>query len=146
MGAIGDPTKAERRVGAEGVPGCLGGVRTRGQEETVPYKLYAYWSAPKAEDVEEFERYYADTHVPRAAAVPNLVALNTTRTKDGFEGGATDHYRVAEMVFDSAAAMAESEASEEWATMRACSGDIIERFGVTLTVESGELVEGPGTA
>jgi uncharacterized protein (TIGR02118 family) len=124
----------------------LGGVRTRGQEEDVAYKLYAYWSAPKAEDVDEFERYYADTHVPRAAAVPKLVALNTTRTKEGFEGGATDHYRVAEMVFDSAAAMAESEASEEWATMRACSGDIIERFGVTLTVESGELVEGPGNA
>jgi uncharacterized protein (TIGR02118 family) len=112
----------------------------------VAYKLYAYWSAPKPEDVEEFERYYADTHVPRASAVPNLVALNTTRTKDGFEGGATDHYRVAEMVFDSAAAMAESEGSEEWATMRACSGDIIERFGVTLTVESGIVDEGVGTA
>ena len=106
------------------------------------YKLYAYWSAPKPEDVEEFERYYAETHVPRASAVPNLVAINTTRTKDGFEGGATDHYRVAEMVFDSSEAMAESEASEEWATMRACSGDIIERFGVELRVESGEVVEG----
>jgi uncharacterized protein (TIGR02118 family) len=112
----------------------------------VAYKLYAYWSAPKPEDIDEFERYYAETHVPRASAVPNLVAINTTRTKDGFEGGATDHYRVAEMVFDSAEAMAESEGSEEWATMRACSGDIIERFGVTLTVESGEIVEGTGTA
>lgn len=110
----------------------------------MPYKLYAYWSAPKPEDVEEFERYYAETHVPRAAAVPNLVAINTTRTEDGFEGGETDHYRVAEMVFDSAAAMAESESSEAWATMRACSGHIIERFGVTLSVESGEVVEGQG--
>ena len=112
----------------------------------MPYKLYAYWSAPKDEDVEAFEEYYAATHVPRAAAVPNLVAINLTRTKDGFEGGATDHYRVAEMVFDSAEAMAESEGSEEWATMRGCSGDIIERFGVTLTVESGDVVEGTGTA
>lgn len=112
----------------------------------MPYKLYAYWSAPKPEDVEEFERYYAETHVPRAAAVPNLVAINTTRTEDGFEGGETDHYRVAELVFDSAEAMAESEGSEAWATMRACSGDIIERFGMTLTVESGEVVEGRGTA
>jgi uncharacterized protein (TIGR02118 family) len=112
----------------------------------VAYKLYAYWSAPKPEDVEAFEEYYAATHVPRAAAVPNLVAINLTRTKDGFEGGPTDHYRVAEMVFDSAAAMAESEGSDEWATMRGCSGDIIERFGVTLTVESGDVVEGTGTA
>jgi len=112
----------------------------------VPYKLYAYWSAPKPEDVEEFERYYAETHVPRAAAVPNLVGINLTRTKDGFEGGETEHYRVAEMIFDSAEAMAESEGSEAWATMRGCSGDIIERFGVTLTVESGDVVEGKGTA
>ena len=112
----------------------------------MPYKLYAYWSAPKPEDVEEFEAYYASTHVPRAAAVPHLKELNLTRTADGFEGGATDHYRVAEMVFDSPEAMAESEGSEEWATMRACSGDIIERFGVTLSVESGDIVEGTGTA
>jgi uncharacterized protein (TIGR02118 family) len=112
----------------------------------VAYKLYAYWSAPKPEDVEAFEAYYAETHVPRAAAVPNLIAINLTRTKDGFEGGETDHYRVAEMVFDSAEGMAESEKSEAWATMRGCSGDIIERFGVTLTVESGELVEGTPTA
>jgi uncharacterized protein (TIGR02118 family) len=112
----------------------------------VAYKLYAYWSAPKPEDVEAFEEYYASTHVPRAEAVPNLVAIATTRTADGFEGGATDHYRVAEMMFDSAAAMAESEQSEAWATMRACSGDIIERFGVELRVESGEYEEGTPTA
>ena len=105
----------------------------------MPYKLYAYWSAPKDEDVEEFERYYAETHVPRAAAVPHLIALNTTRTADGFEGGATDHYRVAEMVFQSPAALAESAESEEWATMRECSGGIIERFGITMRVEMGEV-------
>lgn len=110
------------------------------------YKLYAYWSAPKPEDVEAFEEYYANVHVPRAAAVPNLTAVTTTRTSDGFEGGETDHYRVAEMMFDSAAAMAESEESEAWATMRACSGDIIERFGVELRVESGEYEEGTPSA
>ena len=112
----------------------------------MPYKLYAYWSAPKDEDVEEFERYYAETYGPRAAAGPKLSASNTTRTADWFEGGETDHYRVAEMVFDSADAMKESEGSEEWATMRACSGDIIERFGVTLRVESGIVEEGAPTA
>ncbi len=110
------------------------------------YKLYAYWSAPKPEDVDAFEQYYADTHVPRAAAVPNLVAITTTRTADGFEGADPDHYRVAEMSFESAEAMAESAGSEAWATMRACSGDIIERFGVTLTVEAGTKEEGAPTA
>jgi uncharacterized protein (TIGR02118 family) len=111
----------------------------------VAYKLYAYWSAPRPEDVEEFERYYASTHVPRASAVPNLKAIATTRTADGFEGGETDHYRVAEMVFESPEALAESADSEEWATMRACSGDIIERFGVTLRVEMGQTEKGTPT-
>ncbi|HEY2053788.1 MAG TPA: EthD family reductase [Solirubrobacterales bacterium] len=112
----------------------------------MPYKLFAYWSAPRPEDVEEFERYYAETHVPRAAAVPNLLRINTTRTADGFEGAATDHYRVAEMVFASPEALAESAESDEWATMRQCSGDIIERFGVTMRVEMGEVEEGTGSA
>ncbi len=104
----------------------------------MPYKLYAYWSAPKPEDVAEFEEYYASTHVPRAAAVPHLKELNLTRTADGFEGGATDHYRVAEMVYDSAADLAASTESPEWAEMRECSGGIIERYGVTMSVEMGE--------
>jgi uncharacterized protein (TIGR02118 family) len=106
------------------------------------YKLYAYWSAPRSEDVDAFEEYYAHTHVPRAAAVPNLERIVTTRTSDGFEGGDTPHYRVAEMVFASREAMDASATSPEWAEMRQCSGDIIERFGVSLTVEMGEEVIG----
>jgi uncharacterized protein (TIGR02118 family) len=112
----------------------------------VTYKLFAYWSAPKPEDVDAFEEYYASTHVPRASAVPNLTEIVTTRTADGFEGGETPHYRVAEMSFDSAEAMAESAQSDAWAEMRQCSGDIIERFGVSLTVEMGEVVQGKPTA
>jgi len=111
----------------------------------VAYKLFAYWSAPKPEDVDAFEEYYANTHVPRASAVPGLLEITTTRTSDGFEGGETPHYRVAEMVFESPEAMAESAESDAWAEMRQCSGDIIERFGVSLTVEMGEAVEGKPT-
>jgi uncharacterized protein (TIGR02118 family) len=106
------------------------------------YKLFAYWSAPKPEDEAAFEEYYLSTHVPRAAAVPNLERITVTRTSDGFEGGATPHYRVAEMSFASKEAMDQSASSEQWAAMRQCSGDIIERFGVTLTVEMGEEVAG----
>ena len=111
------------------------------------YKLFAYWSAPKPEDVDAFEEYYLGTHVPRASAVPLLERIVTTRTADGFEGGETPHYRVAEMVFASPEAMAKSAESPAWAEMRQCSGDIIERFGVELTVEMGEEVtDTPGNA
>jgi uncharacterized protein (TIGR02118 family) len=100
------------------------------------YKLYAYWSAPKPEDIDAFEKYYLETHVPRAAAVPNLLHISTMRT-EGFEGGEPVNYRVAEMVFASKEAMAESATSPQWAAMRQCSGDIIARFGVTLKVDLG---------
>lgn len=102
------------------------------------YKLLAYWSAPKPEDAEAFEEYYLGTHCPRAAAVPHLRRLTSTRCTDGFEGADPLHYRAVEMVFDDAEAMARSAESEEWTTMRECSGSIIERFGVELTVEAGE--------
>jgi uncharacterized protein (TIGR02118 family) len=104
----------------------------------MPYKLYAYWSAPRREDEEAFEEYYKSTHVPRAAAVPGLERIITTRTSDAFEGGETPHYRVAELVCPSRQAMEESAQSPEWAEMRQCSADIIGRFGVSLTVEMGE--------
>jgi hypothetical protein len=78
------------------------------------YKLYSYWSAPKAEDVEA--------------------------TNEGFEGGGSIHYRIAEMVFPDKAAFQAATESDEWATLHACSGTMIERFGVSLTVEAGEEV------
>ena len=104
------------------------------------YKLYSYWSAPKPEDVEAFEEYYLSTHCPKAEAVPHLERLVTTRTTDGFEGGEPIHYRIAEMVFADSEALARCEESSEWTTLRECSGTMIERFGVTLTVEAGEEV------
>ena len=101
------------------------------------YKIYAYWSAPKTGDVEAFEDYYKTVHSPRAAAVPGLKRF-VTALLDGFEGNPPKFYRIAEMGFESKEAMAESASSPQWAAMRACSGDIINRFGVTLTVDLGQ--------
>jgi uncharacterized protein (TIGR02118 family) len=143
---LGESDEGGRERPRPAAPRLVGSVREPKRGGTVSYKLFAYWSAPKPEDVDAFEEYYASTHVPRAAAVPNLVAITTTRTADGFEGNPPPNYRVAEMEFESAEAMAESAGSDAWATMRECSGDIIERFGVTLTVEAGTKEEGTPTA
>jgi uncharacterized protein (TIGR02118 family) len=104
------------------------------------YKLYSYWSAPRPEDVEAFEDYYASTHCPKAEVVPNLERLVTSRTDEGFEGGEPIHYRIAEMVFPDKAALEECTTSEQWKALRECSGTMIERFGVSLTVEAGQEV------
>lgn len=109
------------------------------------YKLYAFWSAPKPEDRESFEEYYNNTHVPRAAAVPHLESIVTTLTTDGLEGAEPATYRVAEMSFADRAAYEASTKSPEWAEMRACAGDIISRYGVSLTVALGDEVVGKPT-
>lgn len=104
------------------------------------YKLYSYWSAPKPEDEQDFEEYYASTHCPKAEVVPNLARLVTSRTTDGFEGNEPMHYRIAEMVFPSQEAFVECTESPQWTTLRECSGTMIERFGVSLRVEAGDEV------
>ncbi|GEL25581.1 hypothetical protein PSU4_45350 [Pseudonocardia sulfidoxydans NBRC 16205] len=107
------------------------------------YKLIATWSAPPAAQLDEFERHYESVHAPAAAKVPHLRRIVLTRTADGLEGGRPGFHRVAEMLFDSPEALAESSRSDEWAAMRADAGEMVERFGVDLTVALGWETELP---
>jgi len=107
------------------------------------FKLYAFWSAPRAADIEEFEREYTERHGPAAAKVPGMRRFITTRTDVGLEGGEPAFFRVAEMIFDSREELERAEHSDEWQSLRQHSGSMIERFGVTLTVAMGEETEHP---
>jgi len=101
------------------------------------FKLIALWSAPKLADVDAFEAYYRDVHVPKAMVVPNLKQILLTRVESGLEGAPPPFYRVAEMYFESPEAMEESAHSTLWQSMREDAGQMIERFGVSLTVGMG---------
>ena len=57
------------------------------------YKLFAVWTHP--DDVEEFEKYYAETHAPLAAAIPGLQRLVLTRTSDFLGDGPAPFHRIA---------------------------------------------------
>lgn len=105
------------------------------------YKLIACWSAPRGEDIDEFEKHYEEVHAPAAAAVPNLRRLVLTVTANGLEGGESAFYRVAEMHFDSRENLEASEQSAEWTAMRQDAGHMIEHFGVTLEVGVGTEFE-----
>jgi uncharacterized protein (TIGR02118 family) len=105
------------------------------------YKLVALWSAPKPGDVDAFESYYREVHVPKATVVPGLERIALTRIDSGLEGAAAPFYRVAEMFFESSKALEESAHSELWRAMREDAGQMIERFGVTLTVGMGSVEE-----
>lgn len=108
------------------------------------YKIVALWSAPKPSDVQAFEQYYREVHVPKASVVPGLRKIALTRIETGLEGAAAPFYRVAELYFDSPEAMKKSEHSSLWKGMREDAGKMIERFGVTLTVGLGWEQDGKG--
>jgi uncharacterized protein (TIGR02118 family) len=103
-------------------------------------KLYAFWSAPQEADVEAFEDYYVNVHVPIAARVPGIQKLVLTRTGDGLDDGAAPYYRIAELVWESRAALAAAEATPEWTAMTADGAAVCERFGVTVEAGYGEDV------
>ena len=110
------------------------------------YTLYAVWSKPAEGDIDAFEAHYTGTHAPLARSVPGLCRFLTTRTVDGLSGGDPSFYRVAEMSFDSKQALEESEATQEWAKVRADAGVMIERFGVTMSVATGQTDQDDGGA
>jgi uncharacterized protein (TIGR02118 family) len=100
------------------------------------YALYALWATPP--DQAAFEAYYAETHVPLAAALPGLRELNLVRTADGLGDAASLHYRVAELVFDDRAALEACQQTPEWEALVADAGHMVERFDVALGNAAGE--------
>ena len=105
------------------------------------YKIVAFWSAPKKSDIEAFERYYADVHVPLAALLPALRKLELTKVDAGIEGAVAPFYRVAELSFDNAEEMKRSSETAQWRAMRADAAKMLERFGVTLAVGVGTPID-----
>jgi uncharacterized protein (TIGR02118 family) len=100
-------------------------------------KLVAVWSPPKPEDRDAFETAYINVHAPLAGALPNLTSLETILVSEGLEGAQADAYRFAIMTWADKAAMERDEHTPEWTALRTDAGQMIERFGVTLTSSIG---------
>jgi uncharacterized protein (TIGR02118 family) len=107
------------------------------------YKLFAVWTHPQPEDVEEFERHYAEVHAPLAAAIPGLQRLVLTRTADSLGAEPSPFHRIAELWFADEAALAAGEASPEGQAAIADAAEMQERFDVTLHSPAGTSVEQP---
>ena len=102
------------------------------------FKLVALWSAPKREERAAFEAAYKDTHVPLARALRNLSSLDTILVGEGLEGSVAPYHRVAVMVWPDRDAFTRDEQTGEWTALRADAGQMIERFGVSLTSFMGQ--------
>lgn len=102
------------------------------------FKLVALWSAPRKGEEDAFETAYLGTHAPLARAVPRLAGLDTIKIGEGLEGSAPTCYRVAVMSWPDRAAFEADEHTPQWTALRADAGQMIERFGVTLTSSMGQ--------
>jgi uncharacterized protein (TIGR02118 family) len=97
------------------------------------FKLVALWSAPQAQERDAFEKDYLGTHAPLARRVPHLAGLETILVGEGLEGSAAPFHRTAVMIWPDKASFERCEKSPAWAALRADAGQMIERYGVTLT-------------
>ena len=102
------------------------------------FKLVALWSAPKPDDRAAFEAAYTGVHAPLARAIPNLSSLDTILIGEGLEGAPAPYHRVAVMVWPDREAFTRDEQTPEWTALRADAGQMLERFGVTLTSFMGQ--------
>ena len=83
------------------------------EKPTIPEsmaKLIVFYRTPR--DPAEFDRYYAQVHIPLAKKIPGLRRLEVTRLT-GAPSGASDLYLIAELYFDNAAAREAALASNE---------------------------------
>jgi uncharacterized protein (TIGR02118 family) len=62
---------------------------------------------------QQFERYYAETHLPIAAKMKGFSRLELTRFAPGPDGGKPPYYRMAELYFPSQAQMQTTLGSPE---------------------------------
>lgn len=73
------------------------------------------------DDPDAFEDYYANTHVPIAAKIPNVQRFESGRVLATPDGNEPEHHRIAELWFEDADQLQQSMGSEEG---QAATGDI----------------------
>jgi uncharacterized protein (TIGR02118 family) len=99
-------------------------------------KFIGFWSQPN--DPDEYERHYAEVHMPLAAAVPGVADIVLTRAAQGLGGEPPSFYRAVEMAFQSEQDLERAMTSEEWQAVMVDAGGMMERFGVTVSGAIGE--------
>lgn len=56
------------------------------------FRSISFWSAPRADQADEFEVYYEMVHAPFAARVPGLLKLSLMKAGTGLEGSPAGFY------------------------------------------------------
>lgn len=107
------------------------------------FRSISFWTAPRPEEVDEFEAYYRDVHVPLAVRVPGVLKLNLTLAEPGPEGRSAGIYRVAEVLFEDMKAYRAATETPEWTELGRNVEYMLQRFDLSLTGGLGGVVEVP---
>jgi uncharacterized protein (TIGR02118 family) len=85
-------------------------------------KLTVLYGPPQ--DLEAFEKHYAETHMPLIAAVKGIRRVEVSKGVPNADGSAPAFYRMFEAWFDSTEHMAAITGTPEWAKVRADSAKL----------------------
>lgn len=85
------------------------------------------------DDVEKFDKYYFETHIPLARAVPGLDDVRVTKFLPGADGSAPAYHLMAQLAFADADAMGAALSSEPGQALVAD----VPNLGVTPTMLTG---------
>jgi uncharacterized protein (TIGR02118 family) len=91
----------------------------------------------KPQDVEGFETYYRETHMPLAADAPGVTSVKVTRGLGSPRGGDAPYHLITEMVFDSPQAMQEALQSDVFRAVGKDAMEMCQKYGVEATMVVG---------
>lgn len=95
-------------------------------------KLTVLYTPPT--QVEEFDTHYTSVHLPLAAALPDLLRVETSVVVATPDGSPPHYHRIAELYYADAEIMGASLASEPGRRAAADAMDIAARTGSTVTM------------
>jgi uncharacterized protein (TIGR02118 family) len=91
----------------------------------------------KPQDVEGFESYYRETHMPLAEGAPGVTSVKVTRGLGSPRGGDAAYHLITEMVFASPEALQEAMSSDVFRAVGKDAMEMCRTYGVEATMIVG---------
>jgi uncharacterized protein (TIGR02118 family) len=98
--------------------------------------FFAMYSKP--EDVEGFERYYREEHMPLAGRTPGLTGSRVARITGTPRGTDAPHHLVAELIFEDDDALRAALAGDHFRAVGKDAMEMCQRFGAQATMMLAE--------
>jgi uncharacterized protein (TIGR02118 family) len=106
------PRRSALSLGLAAMAGVTGSLVTQAEGATGEIKLTVLYGEPK--DPAQFEKYYAETHMPTVYAVKEIKRIEVAKGLPGPGGSPPPFYRIFEAWFDSAEQFQQVTGTPQW--------------------------------